>query len=362
MSKELETRKICNITDDVTAIRYKIIHRRSADRYEIWTQYKDGTGKLRRNRITFSEALAVETDKEKTIAYVKDVLVAKHINIYANKDILPAARHPQKEKQSLSIKESHVQKSYANHDCHDLESLFIIWQKAQSEEPDEIWVQTRGSAVNITKNHFRRDGIIDEEIYRKEKTKVLFISSEANDDEYNAKSNSTPSTVNDYRRYNDSRHDDWKGKMRERLSELYKVLSHTERNSMLNPDAALHFAVMDINKRGGGALIGKDNHIEYYCRQYASFVRRELEIINPDVIGIIGLNLYNMDLHCKYLGAIKEADKCYFILNEKKVPILSLWQTSYYQGRCEVAPGYEDNRIIGKQVTRAIDEMRRFGL
>ena len=334
MTDNFETQKICNIIDDNTNIRYKIIYRKSADRYEIWTQFYDESGKLHRNRITFDEALAVEKDREKTIAYVNEYLVANHINIYEDKKPKP----------------------------QNLDQLFSLWQKAQSQESDESWDLTRGSALNITKDHFRRDGIIDEDIFKKEDRKILFISSEANDDDYSAKTNASPSTIDDYKYYNKRRHDDWKGKMRERLSELYKVLSHRERNSLDNPDAALHFAVMDINKRGGGPLIGRDNHIEMYCKVYASYIREEIEIINPDVVAIIGTNLFAANLHGKYLGAVTENNKDYFIINDKKVPILSLWQTSYYQGKCSVAKGYEDNRIIGKQVTRALQEMKRYNL
>lgn len=71
MNEKQETQKICNIVDDITHIRYKIIYRRSANRYEIWSQFYDASGKLHRNRITSNEALAVELDCEKTIAYVK---------------------------------------------------------------------------------------------------------------------------------------------------------------------------------------------------------------------------------------------------------------------------------------------------
>ena len=63
----------------MTKIRYKIIYRSSSDRYEIWTQFRDESGKLRRNRITFEEAIASESDKDRTIAYVKDYLVANFI-------------------------------------------------------------------------------------------------------------------------------------------------------------------------------------------------------------------------------------------------------------------------------------------
>lgn len=108
--------------------------------------------------------------------------------------------------------------------------------------------------------------------------------------------------------------------------------------------------------------LGNGYHVENYCRQYASFIRKEIEIIHPDIVAIIGLNLFNMNLHGKYLGGIKEDGRDYFVLNNKKLPILRLWQTSYYQGRCQTAKGYEDNRIIGKQVTKALEEMRRYGL
>ena len=367
MSGKHETQKICNITDETTRIRYKIIYRRSADRYEIWTQYRDESRKLHRNRITFEEALAVESDCDKTIAYVNDFLVANHINIYegikpANKGIKTKSKQKNTFAKKPIVDDTPRILTYEKHNCNDLDQLFSIWQKAQAEELDSVWVQTRGSAKNITKNHFRRDGIIDTEIFDKEDRKILFISSEANDDEYSAKTNVLPSTVDDYLKYHITRHDDWKGKMRERLAEIYKVLTHTAREHIENPDAVLHFAVMDINKRGGGAFIGKDNHVENYCKTYASFIRKEIEIINPDVVAVIGTNLFNANLHGKYLGAITENGKDYFIINGKKVPILSLWQTSYYQGRCDAAKGYEDNLIIGKQVARAVQEMEKFGL
>ena len=77
-----------------------------------------------------------------------------------------------------------------------LEQLFMEWEYAQENESDFSWERTRGGK-NITKSHFRRDGIIDEAVFSKEKRKVLFISNEANDDEYSAKSNPKPSNIDD---------------------------------------------------------------------------------------------------------------------------------------------------------------------
>lgn len=360
MTEKQETKRICNILDDSTHIRYKIIYRKSANRYEIWSHSYDDNGKIHRNRITSKEALAVETDCEKIIAYVREHLVTQHVNIFNER------QNAQKKKATTEYvkKSKDIYKTtyFEKHNCKDLDQLFSLWQRAHANEREESWQQTRGSAINITKEHFRRDGIIDNDIFQKEDRKILFISSEANDDEYSAKTTVFSSTIDDYRSYHIHRHDDWKGKMRERLSEIYKVISRKDRYSLANPDAALHFSVMDINKRGGGALVGGDNHIENYCKLYASFIREEIEIINPDVVAMVGINLFKANLHRKYLGAITENDRDYFIINGKKVPILSLWQTSYYQGRCSVAKGYEDNRIIGKQVSRALQEMRRFNL
>lgn len=243
-----------------------------------------------------------------------------------------------------------------------LEQLFLEWSNAQENEQDNVWKLTNGGNANISKSHFRRDGIIDETTYDNERVKVLFISAEANDNDYSALTNHRPNSVNDYREYSETGNETWKGRMRERLAEMYKVISDTERNAMSNPEAVLHFAIMDINKRGGGSDIKNGNHIKEYCRYYAQYIRREIEIIDPDIAAIIGTNLYKMNLHEEFLGAISESDRSYFKLSGKKVPILSLWQTSYYQGRNKPLNGYEDNRIIGKQAARCIEELKRFGL
>ena len=135
-----------------------------------------------------------------------------------------------------------------------LEQLFIEWEFAQENEPNFSWERTRGGK-NITKNHFRRDGIIDEAVFSKEKRKVLFISNEANDDEYSARFNPKPNTVDDYQKYYETGYDDWLGKMRERTSAIYKVVAEIGINEMSDSDAAIHYAVMDLNKRGGGLML-----------------------------------------------------------------------------------------------------------
>lgn len=240
-----------------------------------------------------------------------------------------------------------------------LEQLFIEWEYAQENEPDSSWKLTQGGE-NITKSHFRRDGIIDEAVFSKEKRKVLFISNEPNDNDYSAKSNLKPNNIDDYRKYYETGYDGWKGKMRERTSAIYKVVAGIEINEMSYSNAAIHYAVMDLNKRGGGAA-AKVERIQEYCKYYKEFIKKEIEIINPDVIVWLGTNTYDKKLHIKYLGAKQIADKIYFLINNKQIPILRMWHTAYLEGKIEPLQGYAD-RTIGKLCAKCREEMERYNL
>lgn len=372
-----ETQKMCRIDDPITNIGYKIIYRKSKDRYEIWAQYKDQNGKLLRNRVTYDEAIRSEHDLGSLTDYVREYLVGKHIRFYDDACKQSGEKSRKLEEKVSAIKSSANSKEketptaekpdvkinvLPGSKSEQLEQLFLEWESEQKNEPDVIWKLTNGGNTNITKEHFRRDGIIDEATFKKEKVKVLFISAEANDNEYSALINSRPNSVDDYREYHFTGNETWKGRMRERLAELYKVIGGVERDALSNPEAAMHFAIMDINKRGGGPEIKSGKHLKAYCKHYAGYIRREIEIIDPDIVAIVGTNLYDTGLHKSFLGAFSVNGKSYFDLNGKKVPILSLWQTSYYQGKNEPLAGYEDNRTIGKQAVRCINELKRFGL
>ena len=244
----------------------------------------------------------------------------------------------------------------------DLETLFLEWEKAQDNEPEWLWKITNGGNNNIGKSHFRRDGIIDEDTFRSEATKVLFISAEANDNNYSAITQPKTNTVLDYREYYRTGIDDYGGNMKEMLAEMFKIICGIERNSLANNKAVMRFAVMDINKRGGGSSIGNGNHLKAYCKYYAPFIRKEIEIIDPDIVAIVGVRLYDFDFHEKYLGAIPRNGKSYFNLSGKIVPILSLYQTSSYQTRREPLSGYEENRTKGKQAARCAEELYKYGI
>lgn len=51
-----------------------------------------------------------------------------------------------------------------------LEQLFVKWELLQANETNSSWKLTKGGR-NITKNHFRRDGIIDESVFARETKK-----------------------------------------------------------------------------------------------------------------------------------------------------------------------------------------------
>ena len=238
-----------------------------------------------------------------------------------------------------------------------LNLLFDKWEKENASELEESFKKTI-NGENVKKDFFERDGIIDEETFEKELRKVLFVSSEANVDGY------SPEAKTDYREkyiqyFNElSGCDSWRGKMRERICALYQLISGKQVNKY--NELAKSFAVMDLNKRGGKSKIDGGQHIVEYCKVYKKFIIEEINIINPDIIVWIGTNTYNLGIPEK-LDAIIKGDKKYFVINGKEVPILKMWQTSYYQARIEPLPNYS-NRTIGKLCAKLKEEMDRFGL
>ena len=46
---------------------------------------------------------------------------------------------------------------------------------------------------------------------------------------------------------------------------------------------------------------------------------------------------------------------------DKKIPILRMWHTSFYQGKIEPLQGYS-NKIIGKLCAKCREEMKQYNL
>ena len=76
----------------------------------------------------------------------------------------------------------------------------------------------------------------------------------------------------------------------------------------------------------------------------------------------LGVNTYDKKLHIDYLGTKKLADKMYFIIEGKQIPILRMWHTSYrWKGGIEPLQGYTDERI-GRLCAKCSEEMKRYNL
>lgn len=231
---------------------------------------------------------------------------------------------------------------------NNMNELFKIWREVQCNEDEESLKLTKHNNSKITKEHFCIDGIIDEDVYKKQGKKILFISNEANIVEYDA-----PKEINrieDFKRYYESGQDEWKGKMRERICALYKVISGIEKDSIPDNKVAINFAFMNINKRGGSGKI--DSHVYNYCKAYKEFIVREIELISPDYIVWIGTKTYELT---RDLGVVND----YFLIENKKIPVIKMWHTSYYQGKIKPLPGYK-NKVIGKLCAKLKQEMEYY--
>ena len=242
-----------------------------------------------------------------------------------------------------------------------LNELFDEWEKAHEVESDDSFSKT-SNGENVTKECFERDGIIDEFAFEKEKVKVLFISAEANADKYNLKEGVYKTDYHQsYLDYCKDGKDDWGGKMRERLCGMYKFL--TNQPEMPLKEAANKFAVMDINKRGGKAKIDGGKHIAEYARVYKEFIRKEIDIINPDIVVIIGVNLAKLRI-VQILGCESEGDKNYFVINGKRVPILLSFQTANVEFQAKRYPPVEgcDTKSIGILCAKLKTEMIKYGI
>ena len=219
----------------------------------------------------------------------------------------------------------------------------------KTEELDQLFERWIAKQNAKGEKSFCKDGIVNEEVFSKEKTRLLIISNESNDGK-----KSTPVLADRriaFRDYFSLGHDNWRGKLRERCCEMYKLL--TDQKEMPTNEAALHFAFMNLNKQGGGE-ISNVSHIAQYCDSYKNEILEEIRIIDPDII--IWSGLKTISIACNQLG-VKEQDGVKTLcVNGRSVPVIATWHTSYYRGKNEPLPGYS-NRTVGKLMKKLNDEL-----
>ncbi|MCH5188388.1 MAG: hypothetical protein J1F63_08275 [Oscillospiraceae bacterium] len=201
--------------------------------------------------------------------------------------------------------------------CQTLDELFTLWREAHKAE--ENYKET--TVDGIDKNTFVADGYIDENCYYKSDYKTLFILKEANIKEYNVGIDS--SQVGFYTDYiNDGKPNI--PKQQEKIGRMAYYLQNGENETAKMPsevqlkNALKYTAFMNINKRGGAKSTNSPK-INAYYNKYEQFIKKEIEIINPNCIVIIGTTEANDNIN-KFAA-------------ENKIRTINMWHTAYRMSR-----------------------------
>ena len=199
-----------------------------------------------------------------------------------------------------------IEKNEQITDINDLEKLFESWKKAHACEKNYECID------DIPKDSFTYDGVINEKIWDRQKTKVLYILRESNGQ----------NTEEGYFWFKEMIE---KGQITKnifkRINSMQNILNKTENDNRLN-----EVAYINVNKRGGGSSVNWKRMIKY-TKEYKEFIRREIEIINPEIIVCCGtywliLN-YIYDKKQKYA---KPENEYYYELGNVKV--YNMWHPS----------------------------------
>lgn len=199
--------------------------------------------------------------------------------------------------------------------CSNLNSLFKLWQEKQNNEKD-FYKTTIGG---IEKNSFIKDGIINEECYKNAKCKILFILKESNILDYQ---DDRPSGEDDqicwYKDYIDGKVNDNIPKQREKMGRMaFYLFNKNNLQSRETPTeeeykkALKSVAFMNLNKRGGGKSVDV-KRFPAYVQRYKEFIFKEIELIDPDYIIVLGKTNFANEIRSKY------GDK-----------VITMWHTAY---------------------------------
>ncbi len=183
-----------------------------------------------------------------------------------------------------------------NNYSQEIENLFAEWQALQQKESNEEYLDY--GALEIAKDSFTYDGVINPPVYAKQVTKYLFISKESN-----------IKNKNDPRPFRADGDIFWLRDVcfQKQKPQKPKPSIFSNRLAMFaNAIYSLDFervnkchdilnkvAFMNLNKRGG--LSGsKGKTITEYTKKYAGFIKREIDMIKPDIIICCGSGLRDL--------------------------------------------------------------------
>jgi len=160
-------------------------------------------------------------------------------------------------------------KIISNIDCHN--ALLDSWEE---KFPTDKW-------------HFNRDGIVSAEHWNQADVKVLFVLKETNkakQDVVKAINNALVKKSSGW----------WKGKVLSRVGRWAFGLANYSGEVPSFNDAKAHgkdatwgIAYMNMRKTAGGASTNKKS-FDSHVKEYAPYIRRQIELIKPDVVVLGG--------------------------------------------------------------------------
>ena len=169
--------------------------------------------------------------------------------------------------------------------AESLGELFGYWKEAHKVEPGTDTVSSEGGyeGIDRLKSNFIPDGISSyngDESSKENKARVLFILKESN----------TGGNVDAEQRFwfnealNDDDRRDYANYLKSALERIYPDTAEERLNTV-------KFGYVNLNKRGG---YGKTDEPAFrrYIKKYFTFIRRQIEIINPEKIIFCGC--YNL--------------------------------------------------------------------
>ncbi len=189
-----------------------------------------------------------------------------------------------------------------------LEELFGLWKlahKAEGKAYIETTTPARGKHPAIEQTSFVRDAYVsgDPSDYENANRKVLFILKEVNILAY--RGDGVPEEQDQLPFYRDYLEDGKsnRAKQQEKMARMAYYLQHPElpEEKRRRPNAKSRklslkqSAFLNLNKRGGD---NRAKVVSAYSKKYAVFIERQIDLLAPDVIVVIGRTGYPMRDGC----------------------------------------------------------------
>ncbi len=182
-------------------------------------------------------------------------------------------------------------------DCKTLDELFSLWIEAHKLETNyeettitEPKIKKDITIPGISKDSFIKDGYINFDKYESSKRRILFILKESNIQGYMPDSNpSEGNQVPFYTNYINGLSSTNRPRQHEKMGRIAHYLftgSDISDETVFKKDLEC-CAFMNVNKRGGKEKTN-NKRFNNYISKYHSFIRKQIQIINPDYVVIIG--------------------------------------------------------------------------